>query len=100
MLAKLKEEHQSKITKLQDEHQQRIAQKEQQIEKLKEEKRKLEEEFKDAQKAIKNEMILRGFLFNMHIDQLKSTITHKDGVITQRESEIQGMVDRVKAAEQ
>lgn len=45
-------------------------------------------------------MILRGFLFNMHIDQLKSTITHKDGVITQRESEIQGMVDRVKAAEQ
>ena len=88
MLASLKEEHQTKVTRLNDEHQQRIAQKEQAIEKLKEEKRQMEEVYKEKEQAIQNSKILQGFLFNMYIDQLKSTIEQRNGVIAQRESEI------------
>ena len=100
MLASLKEEHQTKVTRLTDEHQQRIAQKEQTIEKLNEEKRTMEEVFKEKEQAINNNKILQGFLFNMYIDQLKTTIAQRENVIAQREADIQGMVNRVKNAEQ
>lgn len=42
----------------------------------------MEQMFKEKEEAIKNSKILQGFLFNMYIDRLKSTIEQKNGVIT------------------
>ena len=60
----------------------------------------MEEVFKEKEQAINNSKILQGFLFNMYIDQLKTTIAQRENVIAQREADIQGMVNRVKNAEQ